>query len=126
MSNERPLDNPVAYSSVSRDGGKTWSEAKPEANLPNYRAKSFFGKDQHSTYIYVYNDSAERRALKYKLRHRDGDWSVERLFYFANDRNSYPTLIEDSPGTWLAVWDSSTGPDRKRTAIRFGRLETGE
>jgi hypothetical protein len=44
------------------------------------------------------------------------------LFYQADNRNSYPTLIEDKPGQWLAVWDSSNEPDRPRTAIRFGRL----
>ena len=30
MLRERPLDPPVAYSSVSEDGGRTWSTAKPE------------------------------------------------------------------------------------------------
>ena len=41
---ERPLDPPLAYSSLSQDGGKTWSAARPEPALPNYRAKSFYGK----------------------------------------------------------------------------------
>src|SRR5690606_6681829 len=39
-----------------------------------------------------------------------------------SNRNSYPTLVENQPGEWIAVWDSSNEPDKKRTAIRFGRL----
>ena len=77
-------------------------------------------------YIYVYNDSAERRGLWYKSRSQSGDWSKASLFYHDNNKNSYPTLIEDKPGAWLAVWDSSNSPDRIRTAIRFGRLTVGD
>ncbi|MCS1407172.1 MAG: hypothetical protein M2R45_00329 [Verrucomicrobia subdivision 3 bacterium] len=122
MVRERPLNPAVAYSSVSRDGGKTWSEAVAEPDLPNYRAKSYYGQDRNGKKIYAYNNEAERRGLYYKTKQGDGDWSAQRVFYYNNDRNSYPTLLEDKPGSWLAVWDSSETPDRKRTVIRFGRL----
>lgn len=120
---ERPLDPPVAYSSVSTDGGETWSTAKPEPSLPNYRAKSFYGKDSSDRHIYVYNDSARRNGLYYKLRSPGGSWSEARTFYFNNNRNSYPTLIENEPNVWLSVWDSSNETERTRTAIRFSRLD---
>lgn len=123
MARERPLVPPLAWSSVSSDGGKTWSVAKPETDLPNYRAKSFFGVDANGHHIYVYNDNAEREGLWYMTRVRGGSWSSAKRFYHENNRNSYPTLVEDRPGRWIAVWDSSNEPDRKRTAIRFGRLE---
>ncbi len=122
MVRERPLDPPVSYSSVSTDGGKTWSTAKPEPELPNYRVKSFFGRDSNGRHICVYSDTVDRRGLYYKVRSNDGAWSDQRDFYVASNRNSYPTLIEDEPGKWLAVWDSSNNSDDKRTAIRFGRL----
>ena len=125
METERPLVPPLAYSSISVDGGKTWSVGKPEPELPNYRAKSFYGKDSDGRHIYVYNDMAARRGLWYKLKMAGGEWSRARLFYLEDDRNSYPTLIEDQSGNWLAVWDSSNSPDRRRTAIRFGRLKLG-
>ena len=124
MINERPLTTGLAHSSTSTDGGQTWSDAQPEPELPNFRAKSFFGKDGAGTHVYVYNDDAGRHALQYKVRPQGGQWSSARPFYFEENRNSYPTLIEDGSGTWLAVWDSSHGPERTRTAIRFGRLHT--
>jgi hypothetical protein len=123
MQREKPLDPPLAWSSVSRDGGRTWSEARPEPQLPNHRAKSFYGRNSDGTHIYVYNDSYERNGLFYKTRKPGGGWSKERPFYHQNNKNSYPTLIEDKPGQWIAVWDSSDSPDKKRTAIRFGRLK---
>lgn len=122
MVRERPVDPPLAWSSISQDGGKSWSIAKPEPELPNYRAKSFFGKDSRGRHIYVYSDSFERHGLWYKTK-TAGEWSPAKLFYHENNRNSYPTLIEQSPGEWLSVWDSSDDPDKKRTAIRFGRLK---
>ncbi len=123
MVTERPLERPLAWSSQSTDGGRTWSIAQPESELPNYRAKSFFGVDAHGRHIYVYNDNAAREGLWYKIKRPGGDWSKAKRFYHENNRNSYPTLVEDQPGEWIAVWDSSQEPDRKRTAIRFGRLQ---
>lgn len=124
MARERPLDPPLAYASTSKDGGKTWSTARAEPDLPNYRSKSFYGRDARGRYIYVYGDSADRRGLYYKLRAAGGKWSDAKTFYEADNRNSYPTLIEDKPGKWLAVWDSSNNVKDRRTAIRFGRLAT--
>ncbi len=123
---EQPLESGLAYSSVSRDGGRSWSIAQPESLLPNHRAKGFYGRDSLGRHVYVYNDEFERRALRYKIQSSGGAWSGSRVFYSNDNRNSYPTLIEDTPGNWLAVWDSSDTPERKRTLVRFGRLNLGQ
>ena len=62
MKRERPLDPPLAWSSISKDGGKTWAQAKPEPDLPNHRSKAFFGRDSNERHIYVYSDSYEREG----------------------------------------------------------------
>ena len=123
MDKRRPIDPPISYSSTSNDGGRTWSTATPEPELPNYRCKSFFGKDSNGQHICVYSNDVERRGLYYKTRPQGGNWSAQREFYVGDNRNSYPTLIEDKPGQWIAVWDSSNESEEKRTAIRFGRLK---
>jgi hypothetical protein len=124
-----PLDPPRAFSSQSRDGGRTWSSARPEPELWNSVAKGFYGRSSEGTELYVYNDGAawSRMALRYKSRAPGGAWSAERTFYEAGVHNSYPTLIEISPGEFRAVWDSGT-PDRNRTRICFGkfRLRAGK
>ncbi len=124
----KQLDPPVAYSSVSTDGGRTWSTAQPEPELYNAVAKAFFGKDSLGNHIYVYSSGPawERKELWYKIKPPNREWSEARKFYFDNNRNSYPTLIEEKAGEWLCTWDSSNDPDRKRTVIRFGRLRTKE
>ena len=118
------LDPPVAYSSVSTDGGRTWSVGKPEPELYNTVSKAFFGKDSLGNHIYVYSTGpkGERKELWYKVKPSNQQWSEARRFYFDNNRNSYPTLIEERAGEWICTWDSSNEPDRKRTVIRFGRL----
>lgn len=118
------IDPPCAYSAISTDGGRSWTSGEPEPDLHNTAAKGFFGKHSSGHHIYVYNDGKAwvRKALKYKVRAPGGSWGKERTFYFENNRNSYPALIEEDNGQWLCVWDSSDDPNTKRTAIRFGRL----
>ena len=124
---------PRAYSSVSRDGGSTWSAAEPEPELHNAKAKGFFGRAADGTHIYVYNDGPAQReitpefphggrmSLCYKTKPAGGVWSDEMTFYDAGIKNSYPTLIEVRPGDFRAVWDSGTD-ERPRTHIHFGKL----
>lgn len=121
---ERQLDPPIAYSSISNDNGQTWSMAKPEPELHNAVSKAFYGKDDLGNNLYVYSSGqqGERKELWYKVKAPKQNWSEAKKFYFDNNRNSYPTLIEEKPGEWLCVWDSSNSPEDKRTAIRFGRL----
>ena len=119
------LEVPRAYSSISKDSGKTWSEAIEEPDLYNTAAKGFFGKDSKGRHIYVYNDGKMwvRKGLYYVVKEPGKNWSKPKLFYWDNNRNSYATLIEKEPGVFLCVWDSSDDPERTRTAIRFGVLD---
>ncbi|MSU49040.1 MAG: exo-alpha-sialidase [Opitutus sp.] len=121
-------DPPRAFSTVSKDGGRTWSPAQPEPDLWNAKSKAFFGRTAPGTHVYVYNDGPAspaptgRMALRYKLKPAGGKWSVEKTFYDAGIKNSYPTLIEVAPGDFRAVWDSGT-KDRSRTHIHFGKFK---
>ena len=56
-------DPPRAYSSISRDGGRTWSPAVPEPELHNAKSKGFFGRSSDGTHIYVYNDGPAQRDI---------------------------------------------------------------
>ena len=122
----KPLDPPTAYSAVSCDGGRRWSPGRPELDLYNTVSKAYFGRDTKGNHIYVYNvgPARERRGLAYKIKHPGEAWSEEHIFFEANVRNSYPTLLEYEPGQFYAVWDSSSSLDEKRTAIRFGKFST--
>ncbi len=121
-------DPPRAYSSVTTDGGRTWSVAQEEPALHNAKSKAFFGRASDGTYVYVYNDGPAQRepggrmALRYKTMAPGGGWSEQKTFYDAGIKNSYPTLIEVAPGDFRAVWDSGT-PVRPRTHIHFGKLK---
>ena len=121
----KQLDPPVAYSSSSTDGGRTWLMGRPEPELFNTVSKAFFGKDSLGNHIYVYSSGpqGERKELWYKVKPPNKKWSDARRFYFDNNRNSYPTLIEERAAVWICTWDSSNDPDVRRTVIRFGRLD---
>lgn len=129
-------DPPRAYSSISRDGGRNWSEAAEEPELHNAKSKGFFGQAANGTHIYVYNDGPAQRtktadfphggrtSLRYKIKPAGGTWSEQKTFYDAGIKNSYPTLIEVASGEFRAVWDSGT-IDTPRTHIQFGKLSIG-
>lgn len=120
---DRTTDPPRAYSSVSKDGGHTWSPAKPEPDLYNAKSKGFFGRALNGAHIYVYNDgpAGSRMALRYKTKPAGGVWSAEKTFFDAGIKNSYPTLLEVAPGDFRAVWDSGTA-GTPRTLIHFGKF----
>jgi BNR repeat-like domain len=121
------LDPPRAFSSISKDGGRTWTPAKQEPDLWNSRSKGFFGRASNGTHLYVYNDGpampapSGRTSLRYKLQPSGEGWSEEKTFFDSGTHNSYPTLIEVKPGDFRAVWDSGT-KDKTRTHIRFGKF----
>jgi hypothetical protein len=120
-------DPPRAFSTVSRDGGRTWSPAQQEPDLWNAKSKAFFGRTADGIHVYVYNDGPAnpapggRMALRYKTKAPGSGWSAEKTFYDAGIKNSYPTLIEVAPGEFRAVWDSGT-KERNRTHIQFGKF----
>ncbi len=130
----KTTDPPRAYSSVSRDGGHRWSDAREEPDLHNAKSKGFFGRATDGTHIYVYSDGPAQRdlswpgfpnggrtSLRYKTKASGGNWSAEKTFYDAGIKNSYPTLVEVAPGEFRCVWDSGTA-NTARTHIQFGKL----
>lgn len=132
---DKTTEPPRAYSSVSRDGGRTWSVAVPEPDLHNAKSKGFFDRAMDGTHLYVYNDGPAQRdrswpgfplggrtSLRYKTKAPGGAWSEEKTFFDAGIKNSYPTLIEVAPGDFRAVWDSGTATD-PRTHIHFGKFK---
>jgi len=120
---------PRAYSSVSKDSGRTWSPAQAEPDLHNAKSKSYYGRAKDGTQVYVYSDGpaqpakGARTSLRYKTKAPGGAWSEEKTFYDAGIKNSYPTLLEVAPGDFRAVWDSGTA-NTPRTHIKFGRFRT--
>lgn len=123
----KTTEPPRAFSTVSQDGGRSWSPAKQEPDLWNAKSKAFFGRTTAGVQVYVYNDGPAnpapggRMALRYKTKPPGGSWSAEKTFFDAGIKNSYPTLIEVAPGDFRAVWDSGT-KDRNRTHIHFGKF----
>ncbi len=126
---------PRAYSSVSRDGGHTWTPAVEEPDLHNAKSKGFFGQASNGTYIYVYNDgpaqgdkswpgfpNGGRVSMRYKTKAPGEAWSAQKTFYDAGLKTSYPTLVEVAPGDFRAVWDNGT-ETQSRTRILFGKLK---
>ncbi|MEO2006648.1 MAG: sialidase family protein [Candidatus Poribacteria bacterium] len=119
----QPLDPPIAYSSVSKDG-REWSPGVPEPSLHNSVSKAYFGKTGNGAHVYVYSDGPawERKALWYRVRQPGQEWGDSRTFFDAGCKNSYPTLLERDPGEYYAVWDSSDSPTQSRSLIRFGKI----
>jgi hypothetical protein len=117
------LDPPRAWSTLSTDGGRTWSVAQEEPELWNTVSEAWFGQSVNGTQVYVYNDGPAwiRMALRYKIKPPGAEWSQEKTFFDAGIKNSYPTLIEIAPGDFRAVWDSGDAK-RTRRAIHFGKL----
>lgn len=126
---------PRAYSSISKDGGHTWSPAEEEPDLHNAKSKGFFSRSSNGTHIYVYNDGPAQRektwpgfpnggrvSMRYKTKAPGHGWSPQKTFYDAGLKTSYPTLIEVAPGEFRAVWDNGT-ETQSRTRILFGKLK---
>ncbi|MBT3272904.1 MAG: exo-alpha-sialidase [Spirochaetales bacterium] len=124
------LPNERAYRSVSSDGGRTWSAAKPVPEFHNTGCKAHYLVDSKGREVYVYSPGPrrERKALHYVARETGGEWSKPKVFYDGKNHNSYPTLLErpDQPGEYWCVWDSSWDYDKKRTTIRFGKFSLAQ
>jgi len=119
----KALEPPRAFSSVSKDGGRTWTPAMEEPDLWNTNAKAFFTRAANGADLYIYSDGPawSRMALRYKVQPTGGAWTEEKTFYDSSAHNSYPTLLEIAPGEFRAVWDSGT-KERNRTHICFGKF----
>jgi len=121
------LEPPRAFSSVSKDGGRTWSPAQQEPDLWNARSKGFYGRSANGTHIYVYNDGppCPRRARGPRCATSSSRSPAARGA--RSKRSSIPARTtpihahRNRPGDFRAVWDSGT-KEKTRTHIRFGKL----
>lgn len=125
--NNQSLTPPRAWSTTSSNWGATWSYPKEESELYNAVSEAAFGRTALGTYYYIYNDGPakgedSRKALRYKLKNAGEGWSLEKTFYDSGLKNSYPSVIEVSPGDLRIVWDSGTQTET-RTRIIFGKLK---
>jgi hypothetical protein len=119
----KTTEPPRAFSSVSTDGGRSWSPAQQEPDLWNAKSKAYYHRLADGTQLYIYSDgpAGARMSLRYKTKPLDRPWSAEKTFFDSGLKNSYPTLIEVAPGDFRAVWDSGTAK-RARTHISFGKF----
>lgn len=119
-------DPPRAFSSRSRDGGRSWETAQIEPELFNSNAKAIVARDSNGNYVCVYNVGPiwKRQVLKYKTKWPNQPWSEEKHFFSGGNYNAYVSLEEFAPGRFYAMWwasPSEPGPDTR--AVRFGIFE---
>lgn len=127
----------AAYSatSVSADGGLTWSPMVLDPSLPNFYVKTFFAKDLLGRYFAIYNTLAGpfmgerpdryREVLHYKVRRPGEPWGPGRLFADGRRLTSgaargwdvYASAEEFAPGRFFVVWEHN------QTAIKVARLD---
>ena len=103
------LEPPVAYSSVSRDGGRTWSPGQPELALYNTISKAYFGRDSNGNHVYVYSTGPAESARDWRIRRRDLGKSGARR----------PNSSQGTPGTRIPrCWNvSQAGSMQPGTAL---------
>lgn len=111
-----------AYSSVSTDGGATWSDARKDLELPNWGAKCCFYKDANNQYVYIYGTESERNILYYKTRAPGQPWKAGRPFTSPTlaGKDCYPMLAEYAPGKFYALWENSYHN------VYFGKLDVSD
>ncbi|MFE4695643.1 sialidase family protein [Streptomyces sp. NPDC056738] len=124
-----------AATSMSTDGGETWTAFETDTSLPSYNiARAFFTSDSTGQYLYVYNagtDASNRDILNYRTRRPGGSWSTPKLFANgpASDNtdqpdgkgwDNYPMADEYAPGKFWVVWEFDT------TRIKTNRLDISD
>lgn len=94
--------------STSKDGGKTWSEAKPSA-IKNPPARFFFGKLRSGNVLLVKNGpigvQTDRRDIAAFLSEDDGETFPYKLELDMRLLPSYPDVCQTPDGTIYAVHD---------------------
>ncbi|MBX9745167.1 MAG: exo-alpha-sialidase, partial [Chlamydiales bacterium] len=95
----RSLDTGSICSSISEDGGKTWSFAKP-IELPNPNAAVDAVRLQDGRILLAYNHSTtERTPLRLALSEDGGeDWSSFIVLEDQTGEYSYPCIIQTKDG----------------------------
>ncbi|MBI5381794.1 MAG: exo-alpha-sialidase [Opitutae bacterium] len=111
-----------AYSSISTDGGTTWSNAIKDLELPNWGVKGCLYKDSNNQYVYLYNTEDDRETLYYKTRAPGKPWKAGRPFTSNTlaGKDCYAMLSEYAPGKYYALWENSYHN------VYFGKLDVSD
>lgn len=111
-----------AYSSISTDGGTTWSDARKDLELPNWGVKCSLYRDSNNQYVYLYNTEDGRNTLYYKTRAPGQPWKAGRPFTSDTlaGKDCYPMLTEYAPGKFYALWENSYHN------VYFGKLDVSD
>ncbi|MGW3283099.1 sialidase family protein [Streptomyces sp. NPDC001002] len=127
-----------AATSVSDDGGESWSAFTDDPFLPSDNiARSFFTTDSNGQYLYIYNSgegSSTRDILDYETKRPDSDiWSPYKFFASGPSSDeldpgsgtgkgwdTYPMADEYAPGKFWVVWEFDT------TRIKTNKLDISD
>jgi|GEM_PF-3512811 len=111
-----------AYTSISTDGGTTWSDARPDLELPNWGVKGCLYKDANDQYVYIYNTEDGRNTLYYKTRAPGEPWKAGRPFtpVTLTGKDCYAMMTEYAPGKFYVVWENSY------SKVMFAKLDVSD
>jgi hypothetical protein len=116
--------NGVLWESVSRDGGRTWSDGSP-TQIVNPGSR-FFVRCLDSGRLLLINtpDPEERRGLYASVSASADDLASKRgLQLDARDKVSYPDAVQVPDGTIYAVHDHDRGGAGEIVLSIFGEEE---
>lgn len=90
---------PIIKQTVSKDGGKTWSEAE-ESVLPNPNAGIAMCKLKNGHVLLIFNNTKKGRSPLNLVRSLDGGKTWEEPFVLESNPGeySYPCIIQTSDG----------------------------
>ncbi|WP_146605060.1 sialidase family protein [Jiangella anatolica] len=109
----------VAYTTVSYDGGGTWSAPAPDTNIVNTASKGYHVNDGNNQYVNLYNSSG-RASILYQQKERDGAWVSGQPFADGTGIDTYAMMTEYLPGKFYATWDNAS------TNIMFAKFEADD
>jgi len=113
-----------AWESRSRDGGKTWTPAKPSALTAHNTPVALWRLDNSPEIVAAWNNSPRYRwPLTVALSKNEGrSWSTPReLANTPKIKTSYPSITQANDGNIVVVWQQEL-PEKMGRDIRFARF----